>query len=76
MIPAAKQTIPRGRRPLYISGWNHECDRLLESVEKAEHPEAMHSSAKELMDLLDKQRKERWEETIESIDFTHSCRKA
>ena len=72
---AAKASIPRGRRGNYIPCWDDECDAALNDVNKAD---PMDRAAKNdhLYDILGEKRKARWEESIASIDFTHSSRKA
>lgn len=70
ILVLAKKHIPRGFRKTYIPGWDEECHHLANSNEE------ITETAKRLIEHLDKTRSERWIEAVESIDFTHSSRKA
>ncbi len=75
-IRAAKTSIPRGFRRHFIPSWDEECDTLYDEFLRVEHCEDASSKASQLTDCLDRKRRERWEETVEGIDFTHSSRLA
>ncbi|KAI4833215.1 hypothetical protein KUCAC02_016129, partial [Chaenocephalus aceratus] len=68
LLGAAKKTIPCGYNRNYIPGWDEECSRLL-----CDHQRAI---SREEVARLDVTRRTRWTEVVESIDFTHSSRKA
>ena len=67
----AKKHIPRGFRKTYVPGWNEECDILAK-----QHQEEIRETADKLIDHLEQTRTERWKQTVESINFTHSSREA
>ena len=73
LLDAAKKHIPRGCRANHILYWDDQCEDLLRF-----HTEAISSSkrASAATDHFDNQRKERQTETVKSIDFTHSSRRA
>jgi hypothetical protein len=72
VIAAAKHHIPRGYRNQYIPGWDHQCDKLYERFNSDDEKE----SAVRLLEMLNQQRKSRWEDIVEKTNFTHSSRKA
>ena len=76
IIKTAKQHIPRGHRKIHIPGWDNECDDLAEKHHAATTEQEKHDTATALMEHLDSARQERWVETVQAIDFTHSSRKA
>ena len=76
IIKTAKQHIPRGHRKKYIPGLDNECDDLAEKHHAATTEQEKHDTATALMEHLDSARQERWIETVQAIDFTHSSRKA
>ena len=73
---AAKKTIPRGYNAKYIPGWNEECNHLLRAHQQASSRAEVDATATALLEKLDATRRARWTEVVESIDFTHSSRKA
>ena len=75
IIKTAKLHIPRGHRKIYIPGWDNECDDLAEKHHAATTEQEKHDTATALMEHLDSARQERWVETVQAIDFTHSSRK-
>ena len=76
LLKAAKKHIPRGQRTNYIPCWDKECEDLLRLHDGATTSEERAAAATALFNRLNTQRQERWEETVESIDFTHSSRRA
>ena len=76
LLGAAKKTIPRGYNRNYIPGWDEECSRLLCDHQRASSREEVDMTAAALIQRLDVTRRTRWTEVVESIDFTHSSRKA
>lgn len=72
VIAAAKKTIPRGFRKQYVPCWNSETERLYKEFCESGENEV----ADELIHSLDNARKEKWLKTVESMNFTHSSRKA
>ena len=73
---SAKTSIPRGFRKSYIPTWDTECDNLYRNYLSATDATELRDLATRLIDRLDEKRKERWEEAVANIDFTHSSRKA
>ena len=79
IIRAAKKAIPHGfrhRYKMYIPNWDEECDIHYNKFLHAEPGDEAAAKASDLTDCLDKKRRERWEETVQGIDFTHSSRMA
>ena len=76
IIMAAEKAIPRGFRRRYIPNWDEECDIHYNEFLHAEPGDEAAAKALDLTDCLDKKRRERWEETVQGIDFTHSSRMA
>jgi hypothetical protein len=72
----AKKHILRGFRSNYVPCWDEECNKLLHTHNQATTKAERARAATDLMTLLNNKRKERWTETVESIDFTNSCRRA
>ena len=68
--------IPRGRRNDHIPCWNAECENLYQM--SLQSPEGFDSSrpASALLSRLDRKRRDRWFEAVQTIDFSHSSRKA
>ena len=73
---AAKKYIPRGRRNDHTSCWDAECENLYQMF--LQSPEGSDSSraASALLSRLDRKRRDRWTEGVQTIDFSHSSRKA
>jgi hypothetical protein len=63
---------PRGFRKEYIPGWEENCENLYQEYQST-HERGL---ANDLLRELNDQRKQKWEKTVESINFTHSSRKA
>ena len=76
LLEAAKKKIPRGFRKPYVPCWDEECEDLLQVHDEAQSPEHRRVAANAFLGRLDEKRKERWTETVESIIFTHSSRRA
>jgi hypothetical protein len=72
---AAKSSIPRGRRSQYIPCWDADCESALNDYNVASE-DVKAEKADALINTLGNKRRARWLETINSIDFTHSSRKA
>ena len=72
---AAKASIPRGRRGKYIPCWDEDCELALNAYNTADIKDKL-AKSDILMQILNERRRTRWEETVSSIDFTHSSRKA
>jgi|UniRef100_A0A2S2QZI9 hypothetical protein len=68
----ATRAIPRGHRKNYLPCWTKECERLLNEY-KQNNSEA---SANRSINLLDEERRKRWESYVEELDFTHSIMKS
>ena len=73
---AAKKYIPRGRRNDHIPCWDAEFENLYQMF--LQSPEGSDSSraASALLSRLDRKRRDRWSEAFQTIDFSHSSRKA
>ena len=76
LTTAAKSSIPRGHRRCFIPSWDDECNTLYNDFLEAERGDEATSKATLLTACLDNKRRERWEETVKGIDFTHSSRLA
>ena len=76
LICAAKKNIPRGFNKHYIPGWDDSCNHLLHEHQQASTNEDIDTTATAPLQMLDEVRRARWTEVVESVDFTHSCRKA
>ena len=74
-ISVAKQCIPCGRRKNYVPCWDKECETLYHSFIRAPVGTASDRAASSLLSRL-QQKKEQWEEAVNSIVFSHSSRKA
>ena len=72
---AVKKTIPRGYRNNYILCWDAECESLYKTFLQSPQGDES-SSATALLAKLDRKRRDRWSEAVQSIDFSHSSRKA
>ena len=75
LLKAASKTIPRGYRRRYIPSWDEECNQCHDAFLASTNSEAS-AAATILMNRLDAKRRQRWEETVQGIDFTHSSRMA
>jgi hypothetical protein len=72
-IVTAKRHVPRAfREQYYIPGWEENCENLYQDY-NINHDSG---TANRLLEELNKQRKKKWEETVESTSFVHSSRKA
>ena len=75
LTASAKASIPRGRRNQYIPCWDADCEEALKDHRNATEREKPEKSDI-LMNILGDKRRERWEEVVYIVDFTHSSRKA
>jgi len=74
---AAKQCIPRGRQKNYVLWWDKECETFLyHSFTRATLGTDSDRAASSLLSRLGQKKQERWEEVVNSIDFSDSSRKA
>lgn len=71
LMKTAKNTIPRGYRKEYIPGWDRRSEQLYHQYCQSEDP----SMANELIKHLDKSRREKWINTLNGLNFTHSSHK-
>ena len=76
LFSAAKETIPRGRRRNYTPCWDEECESLYKDFTAACYKPESRRTASTLLQKLDEERRRRWNEAVQSIDFTHSSRRA
>lgn len=72
VLSTASKCIPRGYRKEYIPGWSRECEDLFNEFKDTESSD----TANELLQSLNKARREKWVKTTESLNFTHSSRRA
>jgi len=76
LLSAAKQCIiPRGRRKNYVPCWDKDCETLYHSFIRAPVGAASDRAASPYS-RLQQMKQERWEKAVNSIDFSHSGRKA
>jgi len=76
LLFAAKQCIPRGRGRSYVPCWDKECETLYRSFPRAPVGTDSDGAASSPLSWLGKKKQERWEKVVNSIDFSHSSRKA
>ena len=72
ILSTAKKCIPRGFRKEYIPGWSQDCQDLYNEFSNTGNSD----TADLLLQHLDKARRDKWVETVENLNFTHSSRKA
>ena len=72
---AAKKTIPRGYRNNYISCWDAECESVDRTFLQTLQGDDSSLAATALLAKLDRKRRDRWSEAVQSIDFSHYCQK-
>lgn len=75
LLAAAKNNIPRGVRKAYVPCWDKECEILLRAHTESLTSEDRDKAADNLFRSLTEKRRQRWTETVESINFTHSSRR-
>ena len=75
ILSPAKVYVPRSSRKIYTPCWDQQSQVLLEQLQ--DEPEASQQIiAEKLIHHLDELRRNRWEEAVNNIDFTHSSHKA
>jgi len=67
-----QRCIPRGRRKNYVPLWYKECETLYRSFIPAPVGTDSDRAASSLLSRLGQKKQERWEEAVNSIDFSHS----
>ena len=67
---AAKRTVPRGYRKEYIPGWSKE----IQDKYKKYTQEPSQENADAILSSLNQNRKRKWDNLMQSMDFTHSSR--
>ena len=72
---AAKNSIPCGRRNNHITCWDAECENLYRTFLQSLEGSDSNGAATALLLRLDKKRRDRWSEAVQTIDFSHSSRK-
>lgn len=72
MKEASLKHVPRGVRDKYIPTWDAGCSRLYSQFKSTNNNE----TGDLLNQRLNENRKKRWQEKTEDIDFTHSSREA
>ena len=73
---ASINSIPRGRRNNHIPCWNAECENLYRTFLQLPEGSDSNIAATALNLRLDKKRRDRWSEAVQTNDFSHSSRKA
>lgn len=68
---SAKKTIPRGFRDKYIPCWSEHIQRCYDEYQK----QPCNDKANEILNLLNQARKEKWNELMKDMNFTHSSRR-
>jgi len=76
LLSAAKQCIPLACRKNYVPCWDKECETHYCSFIIAPVGTDSDRAASSLLSWLDQKKQERWEEAVNSIDFSQSTRKA
>ena len=73
---ASKNSISRGCRNNHIPCWDAECENLYRTFRQPSERSDSNRAATSLLLRLDKKRRDRWFEALQTIDFSHSSRKA
>ena len=73
---AAKNSIPYGLRNNHIPCWDAECKNLYRAFLQSPKKGDSNRAATARLLRLDKKRRDRWSEAVQTIDFLHSSRKA
>ena len=73
---ATKTTILCGYRNNYIPCWDAECESLYKTFLQSPQGDDSSLSATALLAKLDRKWRDRWFEAVQSIEFSHSNRKA
>ena len=73
---AAKSSIPRGRRNNHIPCWDDECENLYRTFLQSPEGNDCKRAATALLLRLDNKHRDRWSEAAQTIDSSHSSRKA
>ena len=76
LLNTAKQCIPRRRRKSYIPTWDQKSQMKYDEFANARRPSEADHKANDLIEHLNQNRRKRWEEAVESMDFSHSSRVA
>ncbi|XP_047996338.1 uncharacterized protein LOC125234175 [Leguminivora glycinivorella] len=72
LLSSAKRHVCRGFRKQYIPGWNRESESLFKTYRETGDC----SIGTELLQSLDANRTSKWKQTVNSMDFKRSSRKA
>ena len=73
---ATKKTIPRGYQNNYTPCWDTECKSLYKTFLQSPQGDDSSLAATDLLAKLDRKRRGFWSETVRSINFSDSSRKA
>ena len=73
---AARNSIPRGCRNNHIPCWDAECENLFRTLQQSPEGSDSNRAATFLLLRLHKKCRDRWFEAVQTIDFSHSGRKA
>ena len=75
LISAAEKTILRRYRNTYIPCWDEECNSLYHAFQRTAPGTETRLASEKLLSQLDQKKQSRWA-AVDSINFTHSSRKA
>lgn len=64
----AKKHIPKGFRKMFIPTWDKDCEQLFEDFQRTRDYEI----ADKMLKTLNNNRKQRWHDTVEKLDFIRS----
>ena len=70
-----QNSIPRGRRNNHISCWDAECENLCCAFLQSPEGSNSNGAVTALLLRLDKKYRDRWSETVQTINFSHFSRK-
>ena len=69
-------SIPRGCQNNFITCWDAKCKNLYRTFLQSPEGSDSNGTATALLLRLDKKGRDQWSETVQTIDFSHSSRKA
>ena len=73
---AAKISIPRGRQNNHILCWDSECENLYRTFLQSPEGSDSNRATTALLLRLDKKRRDRWSEAVQTSVFSHFSQKA
>jgi len=72
LIKSAKKNIPRGYKKTYVPGWDEQSENLFTEYKQNPNTEL----GKSLLASLDSAKKQKWIDTVESLDMRKNSRDA